>query len=132
MAPADFSIDLINAALAAFQSFWSANELRSAGLGHLLVREGTHRLQGIFVLSPAADVQLSKTVAIAAVAPTALGLLGLPVPGDCDGEPLAGADISADASVLKQGVSPKSVYNNRRRAGNRPPLSRPGIFVAVL
>ncbi|MBC7286447.1 MAG: alkaline phosphatase family protein [Armatimonadetes bacterium] len=76
------------------QVFYSEAELREAGMHTRLIQEGTHRLEGVLIASPPLP-SMPDQPTVMDIAPTALGLLGLPIPSHMDGRDLTGQASSA-------------------------------------
>lgn len=100
--PQDFALDVVSTAPRSDQVFWTAGELREAGLGDLVVREGTHRRDGILAVAGGGEVDLPPVTDLAAVAPTAMGLLDLQIPVGLDGQSLVGGQYAEEPSGLTQ------------------------------
>lgn len=105
--PQDFALDLVNTAPRFDRVFWTAEELREAGLGGLIVREGTHRREGICIVAGEGVGEVAEAVDISCVAPTALALLGLPIPDDMDGQSLVGGErVTQGPAEVQRGAGP--------------------------
>ncbi len=111
--PQDFALDVISTAPRSDRVFWTAQDLREAGLGDLVVREGTHRREGILAVAAGGEVRLPPVTDLAAIAPTALSLLGLPIPAGMDGQSLVGGQYADEPS----GVTRQRAGSAGRSAG---------------
>ncbi len=112
VAPQDFALAFMNTAPPPRldKPFWTEQELRDAGLGHVIVCEGAHRREGILALAPG-SVELPGTTDIVDVAPTALALLGLPVPDYMDGRSLVGGERVETVATAERRVTEGQVYS---------------------
>jgi predicted AlkP superfamily phosphohydrolase/phosphomutase len=119
--PQEFALIAIAGPPWSEQMFYTREELQQAGAFGRVLKEGTHRLEGVLVISPPLSCQ-PENPTVMDVAPTVLSLLGLPVPAYMDGKDLTGtARRSADLgqeSVLQQQAKtgPQQVYSEEEEA----------------